>query len=62
MQLLIDNFREHTEALKNEYTSNSETLRNMCLENATTKKSFHSDFDALIKEIEDHFEYESRLP
>ena len=62
IQLLIDDFQEHTEALKNGYKSNSETLRNMCLENATTKRTFHSDFNALIKETEDHFEDESCLP
>ena len=60
--LLIGTFRVHTEILKNGYKYDSETLRSLCLENATTKRTFHSDFDALIKETEDHFEYESRLP
>ena len=62
MQLLIDDFQEHTEALKNGYKSDSETLRNMCLENATTKRTFRSDFNALIKETEEHFDLMSRLP
>ena len=50
------------EVLQNEYKSNSQQLKNLCLRNDTMKKAFNSDFKALIKQTEDHFEYESRLP
>ena len=54
--LLIDNFRTRTEVLKNGYKTDSETLRSLCLENATTKRTFHLDFNTLIKETEEHFD------
>ena len=62
MQLLIGIFRKHTEALTNGYKSDSETLRKRCLGNATTKKTFRSNFIVLIKETEEYFGLTSCLP
>ena len=62
IQLLIGIFRKHTEALTNGYKSDSETLRKRCLENATTKKTFRSNFIVLIKETEEYFGLTSCLP
>ena len=53
--LLIGTFRVHTEILKNGYKYDSETLRSLCLENATTKRTFHLDFNTLLEETEEYF-------
>ena len=55
IQLLTNNFREYTEDVKNGYKSDSKTLRSLCLENATTKRTFHLDFNTLLEETEEYF-------